>query len=588
MKYSNKESVHILIELLIKKGVRHVVLSPGSRNAPLLVSFTREKRIKHYMILDERSAAFFALGISQARNEAVALVCTSGSAVLNYSPAISEAWYQRLPLIVISADRPQEWIDQDDSQTIRQKDILKNIVKHSCQLPYDLSDEDQKWYTVRTINETLNIALSERMGPVHINIPFKEPLYLTKSYNDEVRNIETINLNNRINEDYILELLHLIKKCKKVMILCGFGTSNKKVNLFINLLSQNLNTVVLTENISNISGTNCLSTIDRLLAGIPTEREKDFAPDLLISFGGALVSRRIKAFLRKYKIKSHWNIDPGNIPADTFRCMTKHIKTTPEIFFEGLYNVEKYNKNLFTNKYEMDLFSTLDKSKDLLYYKNLWKSIDEITDKKHHEYIAKTKWSDLKAFSIILKKIPNKSFLQISNGTAIRYTQLFRKKQTINYACNRGTSGIDGSTSTALGASIINTRYNSNSITTLITGDLSFMYDSNALWNSYLNGNFKIIVIMNGGGGIFRYIPGPGTLPELEECFETKQKTNIQGMAKAASLEYYSAKNENELISVLPDFLKKSEKTSLLEIKTPKLLNGKILNDYFNFLSLQE
>ena len=586
MEYSNKESVHILIELLIKKGVKNVVLSPGSRNAPLLVSFTREKRIKHYMILDERSAAFFALGIAQARNEPVALVCTSGSAVLNYSPAVSEAWYQKIPLIVISADRPEEWIDQDDSQTIRQNGVLKNIVKHSCQLPYDLSSEENKWYTERSINEILNISLSGRKGPVHINIPFKEPLYMTKSYSSEVRNIETVNLNNQINENSVLELLHLIKGCKKVMILCGFGLENKKINLYINLLSQNLNTVVLTENISNISGTNCLSTIDRLLAAIPSEKEKYFAPDLLISMGGSLVSRRIKTFLRKNKIKSHWNIDPGDFPADTFCCMTKHIKTTPEIFFEGLYNVEKCNKTLFQNKYEIDLFSDLDKSKDLLYYKNRWKSIDEITDKKHHEYIAKTKWSDLKAFSIILKKLPNNSFIQISNGTSIRYTQLFRKKQTINYACNRGTSGIDGSSSTAVGASVINTKYDSNAITTLITGDLSFMYDSNALWNSYLSGNFKIIVIMNGGGGIFRYIPGPGTLPELEECFETKQKTNIKGMTKAANLEYYSAKNENELISILPDFFKKSEKASLLEIKTPRLLNSKILNDYFNFLSL--
>ena len=162
---TDKEGIKILIEVLKEKGIRQVVLSPGSRNAPLLVAFAREKQIRHFVVLDERSAAFMALGMAQQSGVPVALVCTSGTAPLNYAPAIAEAYYQRLPLIVITADRPVEWIDQDDSQTIRQQAVFRNIVKASYQLPAELFHADEHWYANRLVNDALNTALKGRQGP---------------------------------------------------------------------------------------------------------------------------------------------------------------------------------------------------------------------------------------------------------------------------------------------------------------------------------------------------------------------------------------------------------------------------------------
>lgn len=571
--YSDKPSVHILIELLIHKGVKHVVLSPGSRDAPLLFSIAREKRIKHYMILDERSAAFFALGIAQASSEPVAIVCTSGTAVLNYAPAVAEAFYQRLPLIVISADRPLEWIDQDDSQTIRQYGILKNIVKYSCTLPSDTSSEDKKWYTLRTINEAINISLSGRMGPVHINMPFSEPLYLSKKYRNKIRNIETCFPFDSITKSIAEELYHSICKEKKVMILCGFNQENMNLNFYLNEISKNDNIVIITENISNIVGENIYCSIDRFLSLIPDGEQKYYVPDLLITFGGPLVSRRMKTFLRKNNTFSHWSINPDEKTADTFRCLTKHIKTTPEIFFESIYDsINSSNKKISQSLYED------------LKYSEIWENIYIASLVKHNNYISKIEWSDLKAFSLINEAIPRETFVQLSNGTSIRYSQLFENKEEVSYACNRGTSGIDGSSSTALGASIINTGRNRKAITLLITGDLSFMYDSNSIWNSYLSKNFKIIVMNNSGGNIFRFIPGPSTLPEFEECFEMKQKTNIEGMSKAADIKYYKAENEMELEKILPEFFNELDKTALLEVKTLNIKDTEILKNYFENL----
>ena len=220
---TDKEGIKILIEVLKEKGIRQVVLSPGSRNAPLLVAFAREKQIRHFVVLDERSAAFMALGMAQQSGVPVALVCTSGTAPLNYAPAIAEAYYQRLPLIVITADRPVEWIDQDDSQTIRQQAVFRNIVKASYQLPAELFHADEHWYANRLVNDALNTALKGRQGPVHLNIPLRESLYGLRDYPErEVRTIECIDPAPSLSAGVMQRLVDIFDHCPKVMILAGF------------------------------------------------------------------------------------------------------------------------------------------------------------------------------------------------------------------------------------------------------------------------------------------------------------------------------------------------------------------------------
>ena len=242
---TDKEGIKILIEVLKEKGIRQVVLSPGSRNAPLLVAFAREKQIRHFVVLDERSAAFMALGMAQQSGVPVALVCTSGTAPLNYAPAIAEAYYQRLPLIVITADRPVEWIDQDDSQTIRQQAVFRNIVKASYQLPAELFHADEHWYANRLVNDALNTALKGRQGPVHLNIPLRESLYGLRDYPErEVRTIECIDPAPSLSVGVMQRLVDIFDHCPKVMILAGFHRPDFRLREALHRLAGYPNVVV--------------------------------------------------------------------------------------------------------------------------------------------------------------------------------------------------------------------------------------------------------------------------------------------------------------------------------------------------------
>lgn len=565
--YSDKEGVQILIQLLADKGICEAVLSPGSRNAPLLVSVAREPRIRHYVILDERSAAFFALGLAQHSGKPVILACTSGTAILNYAPAIAEAWYQRIPLIVISADRPIQWIDQDDSQTIRQNGILGNIVKASWSLPAEIHNEEERWYANRIVNEAVNCAQKGRKGPVHVNIPFREPLYGTKEYTvQKLRNIAFIDTTQRLEQSAINSLAQQFHTARKVMIVAGFYYPDKELKSCLHRLSQEENVAILTENISNLDDENYITTIDRVLSSISTP--ETFAPDLLISFGGPLISRQVKTFLRNHPPQAHWAIDNSEFPADTFKCLTTQINLEANDFFKQLAEVLSCVKK---------------KGAVTSGYASQWRQQDETATRRHDRYIQATPWSDLKAFSVIIPRLPENSVLQVSNGTPVRYAQLFKHPQVAQRNANRGTSGIEGATSVAVGASAGSSR-----LTTLITGDMSFLYDSNALWNPYISPQLKIIVMKNGGGGIFRFIPGPSGLEELEECFETAREVNIEGFARTHNLTYFKATGEQQLKEVLSDFFNAAGRPAILEVETPRFENACILKNYFKALGYQE
>ena len=553
---TDKEGVLILVQILKNKGAERVVLSPGSRNAPLTMAFAREKDMKHYVVVDERSAAFMALGITRQSGRPTVLVCTSGTAALNYAPAIAEAYYQCLPLIVITADRPSEWIDQEDSQTIRQKDIYRNIVKASFQIPGDIMTEDERWFAEREINNALNLALSGRKGPVHINMPLKEPLYGLHQYTENIcRNIEYIPSAESLPADVVESLAKEFNGYGKIMIIAGFNLPDEKLNDILKRFSLLPQVVILSEKPSNILSGNIISTIDRVLSTIDEEDYEKFSPDLVISFGGSLISRYLKHFLRDNPPRTNWYIHRGEIPADTFKSLTRHIDTEPLAFFEAIF------RNIAGHESD---------------YASIWAGKKELAAKMHDEYLQKVSWSDLKAYSMIFPLLPEDISLQLSNSTPVRYAQLFDLPKFRRIDCNRGTSGIDGCTSTAVGASVVN-----DGTTVLISGDLGFAYDSNALWNKYITPKFKMIVFKNGGGGIFRFIPGPSELEELEECFETETDVDVKGFASLHGFAYFEAGNEKELSEALPEFIKEERKASILCVVTPKEKNASVLRNYF-------
>lgn len=557
--YSEIVSTKILAELLVAKGVRRAVLSPGSRNAPLVVSLSRRPELSCRVVIDERSAAFVALGMAQQSGEPVALVCTSGTALLNYAPAVAEAYYQRLPLIVISADRPEEWIDQDDSQTIRQRNALSPYVKASYQLPAVPVCDDERWYINRQVNEAINLSLSAPAGPVHINVPLREPLYATRLYTEQERVVSSVPVERTLSHDTVCELAQKISSARRVMILATFGAPDTTLTALLERVAALPQVVLLTETISNIPVANAIPTIDRVLSVMPGDYQAEYAPEILITFGGAPVSRMIKRYLRAHRPVEHWRIDESEHIIDTMQSLTRHIRLAPSRFFSAL----------------LPLLLPSDSD-----YGRSWQLLRSEAAECHTQYVAVAPWCDLTAFSILLPTIPQGAALQLSNGTSVRYAQLFETPRLFRSDGNRGTSGIDGSLSTAVGAAMASDR-----LTVCIIGDMSFLYDAGALAIRQLPPNLRIVVLCNGGGGIFRFIPGPSTLPELEPYFEIPQDVNVGGYASLHGIPCYHAADGDTLRDLLPQFFAPADTPVILAIETPRLLNAEILRDYFSRLN---
>lgn len=540
-----------VIEICLAKGVTNIVISPGSRNAPLTIGFASNPAFTCYSIADERCAAFFAMGIAQQLEKPVALVCTSGSALLNYYPAVAEAFYSQIPLVVISADRPHDKIDIGDGQTIRQENVYANHILYSANLTEEASADNDK-----AICEAI-ITSVRRKGPVHINVPFEEPLYDTvEQLTVQPVITDAITPKRQFFED-ITTSVFLWNRAKKKLVLVGVNTPDTIDERVIQQLAADPSVVVMTETTSNLHHESFLNSIDTIITPFTQEDFEAYRPEILITFGGMVVSKRVKAWLRKYKPQEHWHIDKLRA-YDTFGALTRHFKENPNELLGRL------------------LPQTVTVESD---YNVKAQSLKAFRKQKHDEYLAKIPFSDFKAFEILLPALPDNSQLQISNSSAIRYAQLFDINPSIEVFCNRGTSGIDGSTSTAIGAALA-----SGKQTILLTGDISFLYDSNALWSSYIPHNFKIILINNGGGGIFRILPGHNETPVFNTYFETSHCFTAEHLAKMYGFEYHTATDETTLKNVLQNVIQTNDKPQLLEVFTPTLENDKILKQYFKEL----
>ena len=542
-----------IIQICLAKGIKNIIISPGSRNAPLTIGFVNNPEFNCFSIADERCAAFFALGIAQQTQKPVVVVCTSGSALLNYYPAFAEAFYSQIPLIVISADRPQSKIDIGDGQTIRQENVFKNHSLYNANLTEEASVENDL-----KINKAINKAFTKK-GPVHINAPFEEPLYQTVSKLDvDVTISAFVKGNKKISIDEIIEFTNIWNSSKKKLILVGENKPNEIDAQIIESLAKDDSVVVMTETTSNLHHPSFLNNIDTIITPFLNKDFKNFQPDILITFGGMVVSKRIKALLRKYQPKHHWHIDALRA-YDTFGCLTKHFRVNPNQFF-----------NQFL-RFTIPIRSN---------YRSTFAAIAALRERKHKEYLAKIPFSDFKAFEKIIPSLPENSMLHLSNSSAIRYAQLFDINPSIEVFCNRGTSGIDGSTSTAIGAAVANEKP-----TVLIAGDIGFLYDSNALWNEYIPKNFKIILINNGGGGIFRILPGHEETPVFNTFFETSHCFTAEQLAKMYGFEYSIASDEKSLSKSLKTLYAQNNKPSILEIFTPTRDNDTILLQYFKELA---
>ncbi|RBW58222.1 2-succinyl-5-enolpyruvyl-6-hydroxy-3-cyclohexene-1-carboxylic-acid synthase [Tenacibaculum sp. E3R01] len=555
--YPKKQLAQLVISACQFYNIDTVVISPGSRNAPLTIGFTNHPDMETYSIVDERCAAFFAMGIAQQKRKPVAIVCTSGSALLNYYPAIAEAFYSKIPLLVISADRPRHLIDVGDGQAIRQENVFANHILYSANL---VEDTNELGRNAEMLNEAISTAIQKK-GPIHVNVPFEEPLYevvdeMGEVIKDEVLKIskeELTSTASNINYEYFADIWN---SAERKLILIGVNYPSDELQSILSKYANDESVLIMTETTSNLYGSNFVNNIDVLITPLNEKSFEALQPDVLITLGGMVVSKRIKQFLRKYQPKHHWHIDKLE-KLDTYFCLSEFVQEVPEMFFLELIN---YKKKISSS------------------YKEHWLEIENKRIDSHENFVKTISYSDLEVFNVLLKSIPNNCQLQLSNSSVIRYTQLFKLNPTLRVFCNRGTSGIDGSTSTAIGAALA-----SKEQTVFISGDISFYYDSNALWNSYVPSNFRIIIVNNSGGGIFKIIPGPQTTNALN-YFETPHSLNAEYLAKTYGFEYESVTNVKELENKLSGFYSDSLKPKILEIFTPSSVNDSILKKYFKNL----
>jgi 2-succinyl-5-enolpyruvyl-6-hydroxy-3-cyclohexene-1-carboxylate synthase len=558
--FPDKKNILQLASLMLQHGIRHVVLSPGSRNAPLIHTFVEHPDFECYTIVDERSAGFFAIGLSLSLKEPVAVCCTSGTALLNYGPAIAEAFYQQVPLLVISADRPAAWIGQQDGQTIPQNGIFDPITRKSVQLP-EVTDKQEEWHCNRLINEALLSLALPTKGPVHINVPLSEPLYnFTVGQLPEARCIRPYFSGQKFNIQLFVDQWHATKRR---LVVVGQLAPGHSLNNALCRLAAYSDTVIIAEHIGNLDVPAAIGNFDTLLGSVTDDEWAAYAPDLLVTLGGHITSKRLKQLLRKHPAACHWDIRPDATVKDTFQSITGLICAEPADFLNSLSEALAGEDNMSCDSYA-----------------SLWHKQSEIAETKTGDYLQSLPFSDIAAIRLFMNRLPQNTALHLSNSSPIRNAQLFGLPPRIEVYSNRGTNGIDGVVSTAVGSAATRKKP-----VFLMIGDLSFFYDINGLWNEYAARGLRILLLNNGGGNMFRLINGPEQSPALEHYIACAHSQSAKERVTAFGLHYLSATDTEELHQALERFCDLSDDTSMvLEVFTQAEINTQVFRHLFETL----
>jgi 2-succinyl-5-enolpyruvyl-6-hydroxy-3-cyclohexene-1-carboxylate synthase len=515
-------------------GVKDVIICPGSRSAALTLAFNRNGQFRTKVITDERSAAFVGLGVAQQTGKPVVLICTSGTAVLNFAPAVTEAFFQQVPLLILSADRPPEWINQYDGQTIYQsKAFGKHIIK-DYDFPADYTHPDAVWSIERQTNEALAHC---KKGPVHINIPIREPFYPLpeEKYEGKGRYIPFAKISQQVQlaEEQIKEW----SEAKNILVAIGQNTEDFEEEL--SRLLQDKRVTLLADVISNVGLEKKITSHDLFLS------QADSKFDFLVTLGKSFISKPLKQFFRKNPPSVHWHVEEEASILDPFQSITVRIPLSTRDFLKALPVNDKAIAS------------------------DIWFEEENKTKAYVEDFISNAPFGELKAIATIFEKVERKEILHLGNSMPVRYGNLLQGylKSNIKVYSNRGTSGIDGIVSTAIGQAM-----GTENRVHCIVGDISFFYDSNALFAAKPK-NLKVYVIQNGGGNIFRIIDGPSKQAELEQYFITPQNRRAEHLAREAGYKYYRVSTQEELEAALNQ---KEDVAALFEIMVEGVEDAKI------------
>ena len=592
--YSNKENVNILTSLLVAHGVRHAVVCPGSRNAAIVHNLNECEDITCYPVTDERSAGFQALGLSMAEGYQPVVVCvTSGSALLNLYPAVAEAYYQQIPLIVISADRPAQWINQLDGQTLPQPDALGQMVRKAVSLPEVFEGEQQEemhWYCNRLVNEALLKSMGRVKGPVHINVPISEPFYsFTKEALPVERKIEVAYCRANI-DTFDGTPFECVLKAKRPLLVIGQLDNTEK---YVDLLAYIDRMPILWESLAmppylykvqeelgeDWNKTTLYGAFENLLDEIKDDER--FRPDLVVYIGGHIVSKKLKSYLRSLKGVEQIRISQEADIEDTFMHLTKVMDLPNSDAMSWLGNFGWHNHWEDYRRLWMDALAKSYERKE-----NFKPEFSSLATVK--EFFSQLQKVEPQAFTLGDKDaqddgiydrefdtfLPGLMSSVISgNSSAIRLMNQYADRHVY---CNRGVNGIEGSLSTAVGFSMCKNK--SDKHVYCVLGDLSFFYDQNALWNRNLNGKLRIIVLNNGGGAIFGKFQGLKESQAREEMIMAKHHATAEGICSQNEVKYLAAHTMEEMEQGISQLIHaESDRPMLLEVFTDMDVDNEML-----------
>ncbi len=499
------------------------------------------------------------MGMAQQTKTPVVLVCTSGSAAYNFSPAVAEAWFQQIPLIIFTADRPKEWIDQFDGQTIRQAELYGRHVKKYVELPQDYTHPDSEWYANRVVNEVINLAQSGQKGPVHINAPFREPLYPSRNENlkrKPERVIESMMGESTLSLKEWSGIKQALTGFKKILVVSGQNDDNPVLPTALKAFHSVHPWPFVGDVLGNLHSLPffCRHS-DTFLGQLPETVKQLLQPDLLITFGKSLIAKNLKLYLRMYQPKQHWHLQASGGMADTFQSLTKIIPVSPPYFFDQLKK------------------KSLPPQKTWQTYEKMWMDLELKAKKGIEEFFHTKRPGEFSLVKQVIEALPDHCHIHLANSMTVRYANhigLTVSQKKITVFSNRGTSGIDGCSSTAVGHALTSKIPN-----VLITGDLAFFYDRNAFWHNYILPNLFVIVLNNHGGIIFNLIDGPSGLPEAEEFFITRQQLNARSLASEFGFAYIEASCAD-----LGAFFTIKKNAQILETDSSQSINKKTFEEF--------